>query len=235
MPRLEISRAHRRAARRDCRYVFSLPRARNAEHLVVEFPDRSPPRAGPARAPHAGRGSRAAVRPPLNQVSIAPPISMPKQLLRPGRLALSTLRALWSAPIAVRASTPRRGPRVDAAAATVRDACSPSGETVYGVNTGFGLLARTRIDAPRLAELQRALVLSHSRRHRAAARRRASCGSSSRLKAASLARGHSGVRWEIIELLVATRQRGHRAVHSGAGLGRRVGRPGAARAPRGRR
>ena len=48
---------------------------------------------------------------------------------------------------------------------------SPPGETVYGVNTGFGLLARTRIDDARLAELQRALVLSHSRRHRAAARR----------------------------------------------------------------
>jgi hypothetical protein len=33
---------------------------------------------------------------------------------------------------------------------------------VYGVNTGFGLLARTRIDDARLTELQRALVLSHS-------------------------------------------------------------------------
>ena len=35
-------------------------------------------------------------------------------------------------------------------------------DTVYGVNTGFGLLARTRIDDARLVELQRALVLSHS-------------------------------------------------------------------------
>ena len=37
-----------------------------------------------------------------------------------------------------------------------------AGSTVYGVNTGFGLLARTRIDDARLAELQRALVRSHS-------------------------------------------------------------------------
>ena len=77
-----------------------------------------------------------------------------------------------------------------------------SGKTVYGVNTGFGLLARTRIDDARLAELQRALVLSHS----------AGTGPMLddavvrlvvALKAASLARGHSGVRWAVIEALVA--------------------------------
>ena len=37
-----------------------------------------------------------------------------------------------------------------------------SGRTVYGVNTGFGLLAQTRIPDDRLAELQRNLILSHS-------------------------------------------------------------------------
>jgi histidine ammonia-lyase len=36
------------------------------------------------------------------------------------------------------------------------------GETVYGVNTGFGLLANTRIPDNRLAELQTNLILSHS-------------------------------------------------------------------------
>ena len=36
------------------------------------------------------------------------------------------------------------------------------GETVYGVNTGFGLLANTRIPNDRLAELQTNLILSHS-------------------------------------------------------------------------
>jgi histidine ammonia-lyase len=36
------------------------------------------------------------------------------------------------------------------------------GKIAYGINTGFGALARTHIDADKLAELQRRLVLSHS-------------------------------------------------------------------------
>jgi len=125
---------------------------------------------------------------------------MPTPSLSPGHIPLSTLREIWSAPVQLAIDLAAR-PGVDAAAATVRDVLS-SGRTVYGVNTGFGLLARTRIDAARLAELQRALVLSHS------------AGTGPMLddavvrlviatKAASLARGHSGVRWEVIELLQA--------------------------------
>ena len=75
------------------------------------------------------------------------------------------------------------------------------GETVYGVNTGFGLLARETISADHLRDLQRNLVLSHS------------VGTGPALdddcvrlilalKAASLARGHSGVRWSVIEALL---------------------------------
>jgi histidine ammonia-lyase len=121
-------------------------------------------------------------------------------LLTPGTLALADLRALWSAPAPLELD-PRARPGVDAAAACV-DRVIASGETVYGVNTGFGLLARTRIDHARLAELQRSLVLSHS----------AGTGALLddavvlliiALKAASLARGHSGVRWSVIEALVA--------------------------------
>ena len=56
---------------------------------------------------------------------------------------------------------PAAKPAVDAAAATVARVIA-EGRTVYGVNTGFGLLARTRIDSARLSELQRALVRSHS-------------------------------------------------------------------------
>ena len=37
-----------------------------------------------------------------------------------------------------------------------------SGEVLYGVNTGFGRLSDTRIDATRLGELQRNLLLSHA-------------------------------------------------------------------------
>jgi len=118
----------------------------------------------------------------------------------PGQLELGNLRGLWSAPRAL-ALDPAARPAVDAAAQTV-DRVIASGRTVYGVNTGFGLLARTRIDATRLAELQRALVLSHS------AGTGPLCDDAVvrlivALKAASLARGHSGVRWNVIEALVA--------------------------------
>ena len=71
---------------------------------------------------------------------------------------------------------------------------------VYGVNTGFGLLAQTRIPRERLVELQRNLVLSHA----------AGTGPMLEdavvrlvlvLKLISLARGYSGVRREVLQAL----------------------------------
>ena len=64
---------------------------------------------------------------------------MPVLRLSPGRLTLPLLRDLWTAPrrFAIDASA---RPAVDAAAKTV-DRVIASGQTVYGVNTGFGLLA----------------------------------------------------------------------------------------------
>ena len=121
-------------------------------------------------------------------------------LLSPGHLSLAQLREIWSGPCAL-AIDPGARAGVAAAAATVANVLA-HGDTVYGVNTGFGLLARTRIDDARLAELQRALVLSHS----------AGTGPLIddaivrlviALKVASLARGHSGVRWSVIDALVA--------------------------------
>ena len=70
------------------------------------------------------------------------------------------MRSLWARPAALAVDATAR-PAVDAAAATVGNIVAEH-RTVYGVNTGFGLLARTRIDDARLTELQRALVLSHS-------------------------------------------------------------------------
>jgi histidine ammonia-lyase len=125
---------------------------------------------------------------------------MPALILRPGSLTIADLRLLWTAPRPLALDAGAK-PGVDAAAETVRRIVA-AGTTVYGVNTGFGLLARTRIDDARLAELQRALVLSHS----------AGTGALLEdsvvrlvlaLKAASLARGNSGVRWCVIEALVA--------------------------------
>ena len=124
----------------------------------------------------------------------------PPFVLTPGALSLADLRALWSRPAEL-ALDPRARAGVDAAAACV-DRVIASGQTVYGVNTGFGLLARTRIDDARLAELQRALVLSHSA-GTGALLDDAVVRLVIALKAASLARGHSGVRWSVIEALVA--------------------------------
>ena len=77
-----------------------------------------------------------------------------------------------------------------------------AGETVYGVNTGFGKLADVRIPADRLADLQINLVRSH-----AGGVGEPLSEAESRvmvlLRANVLAKGFSGVRPELLELLVA--------------------------------
>jgi histidine ammonia-lyase len=76
-----------------------------------------------------------------------------------------------------------------------------AGETVYGVNTGFGKLADVRIPAGKLAELQINLVRSHAGgvgEPLAEAEARAMLV----LRANVLAKGFSGVRVELLELLV---------------------------------
>jgi len=119
--------------------------------------------------------------------------------LVPGTVTLDQLRDLWC-------GTPARLSgasltAIDAAAASV-DRIVAGGTTVYGINTGFGLLAQTRIPADKLADLQRNLILSHS------------CGLGESLprntvrvmiilKLIGLGRGHSGVRREVIDALAA--------------------------------
>ncbi|MBI2384392.1 MAG: histidine ammonia-lyase [Elusimicrobia bacterium] len=49
-----------------------------------------------------------------------------------------------------------------AASRRVLESAMAAGGTIYGVNTGFGELASTRISTERLAQVQRNLVLSHS-------------------------------------------------------------------------
>jgi histidine ammonia-lyase len=119
--------------------------------------------------------------------------------LNPETIDLATLRRLWSgAPARLDEASMQR---VANAAASVERIVA-SGETVYGVNTGFGLLANTRIPNDRLAELQTNLILSHS----------AGLGDPlprqvSRLmivlKLLGLGRGYSGVRPVVIEALQA--------------------------------
>jgi histidine ammonia-lyase len=85
------------------------------------------------------------------------------------------------------------------------DGLSTAGDeapNVYGVNTGFGALAETRIEAKELRALQKNLVRSHSvgvGRSLDARAVRAMIA----LRAQTLALGHSGVREALIEALVA--------------------------------
>src|SRR5215469_7291243 len=77
-----------------------------------------------------------------------------------------------------------------------------AGETVYGVNTGFGKLADVRVPGDKLAELQINLVRSHAGgvgEPLSEAESRAMVV----LRANVLAKGFSGVRPELLELLVA--------------------------------
>ncbi len=129
---------------------------------------------------------------------------MMKITLFPGAVTLADLRAIWNgADVALSAEG---FAAVDAAAASVGRIVA-SNKTVYGLNTGFGLLANTRIPNDRLVELQKKIVLSHA------------CGLGDALddkitrlilatKIIGLARGHSGVRRIVIDRLLDFLKRG---------------------------
>src|SRR5688572_27948709 len=80
-------------------------------------------------------------------------------ILTPGTVSLDTLRQLWTGAPARLSDAALSA--IDIAAASV-DRIVAGGKTVYGINTGFGLLAQTRIPADKLSQLQRNLILSHS-------------------------------------------------------------------------
>ncbi len=119
--------------------------------------------------------------------------------LVPGSVSLAQLRGILRdrTPLAI---DPPALAAVGRAQTVVAEVVSRDA-VVYGVNTGFGKLAQTIIPADRLAELQRNLVLSHSVGI-GALLPDATVRLVMALKAISLARGHSGVRPEIILALV---------------------------------
>ena len=119
--------------------------------------------------------------------------------LDPTSVDLGTLRSLWAGAGARLDEASHR--RITAAAASV-DRIVAGGATVYGVNTGFGLLAQTRIPDDRLAELQRNLILSHSAGLGAPLPRQV-VRLMIVLKLLGLGRGHSGVRPIVIDGLQA--------------------------------
>jgi len=128
-----------------------------------------------------------------------------KLRLLPGRLGLAELQAIHAGGVALDID-PRADAAVAASAALVARAASGA-EPVYGVNTGFGKLASTRISEADLATLQLNLIRSHSvgvGRPLPASVLRLMLA----LKAASLARGHSGVRPQVIEALLRVHNAG---------------------------
>lgn len=125
--------------------------------------------------------------------------------LTPGAATLATLKDIYRT-LAPARLDPAARPVVDAAAQMVAEAAA--GEAaVYGINTGFGKLASTKIAAEDTAALQRNLILSHA------------CGVGEPLgedktrlmmvlKLLSLGRGASGVRWLVIRQIEQMLERG---------------------------
>ena len=119
--------------------------------------------------------------------------------LRPGELQFAELKAILEQPVKL-ALDPACIPGIEAAAKVVADVMA-EGRTVYGINTGFGLLANTRIEADELETLQRSIVLSHAAGI-GAFLPEATVRLLMALKINSLARGFSGIRLQLIEALI---------------------------------
>jgi len=117
--------------------------------------------------------------------------------LDPENISLEDLRGLWAGAEAKLDDASMQ--RVATSAASVERIVA-GGATVYGINTGFGLLANTRIPNDRLAELQSNLILSHSAGLGDPLPRRVT-RLMIVLKLLGLGRGYSGVRPLVIEAL----------------------------------
>jgi histidine ammonia-lyase len=120
--------------------------------------------------------------------------------IRAGQLTLAMLRRIHEQPVALRLSAHDRG-RIALASSLVEEIIG-IGDAAYGINTGFGLLAQTRIPPDQLELLQRNLLLSHA----------AGIGEPLpdavvrlilALKINALARGHSGISMAVIDALLA--------------------------------
>src|ERR1700758_5488053 len=114
--------------------------------------------------------------------------------LNPGQLTLEDLQSLHAGGVMLSLDPPARAP-IAAGEAVVRKAAAGDAP-VYGVNTGFGKLANKRISQGELEALQRNLIRSHSVGV-GAPLQPAVVRLMLALKAASLARGFSGVRPEV--------------------------------------
>lgn len=119
--------------------------------------------------------------------------------LTPGSLDLNTLRKINNSPVKL-SLIKHAESQIAASAQTVQNVINEH-RTVYGINTGFGLLANTKIADNELELLQRSIVLSH-----AAGIGEYMDDSTVRLmiilKINSLSRGYSGIRLQVIEFFI---------------------------------
>jgi histidine ammonia-lyase len=120
--------------------------------------------------------------------------------LNPGAMTLTDLRNAWMAPFSLSLSN-AAWPAIDAAAAAV-GAIVAKGDAAYGINTGFGILAKSRIPDDKLEQLQTNLILSHAV-GTGALLSDAAVRLILLMKIGSLARGYSGVRPVIVHTLIA--------------------------------
>ncbi len=127
------------------------------------------------------------------------------RLIRPGALALDDLQRIHAGSGTLRID-PQALPAIRASAAVVQSAAAGAA-AVYGVNTGFGKLANQRIGHEQLAALQLNLIRSHAVGV-GAPLAPAVVRLMLALKAASLARAHSGVREAVIDTLLAVHDAG---------------------------
>jgi histidine ammonia-lyase len=113
-------------------------------------------------------------------------------------LTLKNLRAVWQAPVRLSISDIATS-RIEASRAKILEVLA-SGDQVYGVNTGFGLLANVRVSDDELDHLQENLIRSHA----------VGVGNAlpdeivrlvMLLKVRALAQGYSGVRPVLVETL----------------------------------
>jgi len=126
-------------------------------------------------------------------------------VIQPGLLTLEHLQAIHAGGVIL--SLPEAAREAIRISAQVVQRAADGDAPVYGVNTGFGKLANQRISKEQLATLQLNLIRSHS----------AGVGEPLQpdvvrlmlaLKAASLARGHSGVREVVVDTLIAVHNAG---------------------------
>lgn len=119
--------------------------------------------------------------------------------IHPGKMTLAQLRQVSRDKVKLSLDSDAI-PAIHASTQVVEQVIA-EGRTVYGINTGFGLLANTKIAAEDLDELQRSIVLSHS----------AGIGELMSddtvrlimtLKINSLSRGFSAIRLSVIEALI---------------------------------